>query len=441
MVLAKGRKSMGPAHHFPATMGKYVSATAFISILVVFGAAVVGFHSGYCVGLDTGLRGRQHSQNVLLMHEVHAQGCVCSDNHTTIQGRHQDAWSNENTAATATTAAAAGNNGHAEFRKPLFPDSMRHFAVGMSRVPRDDFASRFDVGVPLNPTEPGNEHVLILYGHVDAQPTMSAEQQATTTQSQEDVPLITSIGKATENCDFLNVILTNANTNKNYGKKQCVALMGQSESAHVQKWARLPSTGNAIDSTVPLQFVGRLMELLGADSESTPLVNDTRKHWDFLHDYIENIDAILDKLRPLAEQVVRNNTLVVMFSNFGQAELIINFCASARARSLDVSGILLYATDVETKELAEGLGMTAFFDEATFGHFPSMASEAFADPTFFAMMKAKIMCLQMTSMLGYDILFQDADVIWYKNPLPYFHNKELPYADVLFADDGSELPT
>ena len=130
-----------------------------------------------------------------------------------------------------------------------------------------------------------------------------------------------------------------------------------------------------------------------------------------------------------------------MFSNFGQAELIINFCASARARNLDLAGILLYATDLETKELAKGLGMTAFYDEATFGHFPSMASEAFADPTFFAMMKAKVMCLQMTSMLGYDILFQDADVIWYKDPLPYFHNNELPYADVLFADDGSELPT
>jgi len=34
----------------------------------------------------------------------------------------------------------------------------------------------------------------------------------------------------------------------------------------------------------------------------------------------------------------------------------------------------------------------------------------------------------MASMLKVDFLFQDVDVLWYKNPLPYFHNKSSPIA-------------
>lgn len=40
-----------------------------------------------------------------------------------------------------------------------------------------------------------------------------------------------------------------------------------------------------------------------------------------------------------------------------------NFVCAAKSRNLDLSPVLVFATDVETKELAEGLGLTAFFDE------------------------------------------------------------------------------
>jgi hypothetical protein len=30
-------------------------------------------------------------------------------------------------------------------------------------------------------------------------------------------------------------------------------------------------------------------------------------------------------------------------------------------------------------------------------------------------MIAKVICVQVVSMLGYDMLFQDVDIIWYKN--------------------------
>jgi Nucleotide-diphospho-sugar transferase len=54
------------------------------------------------------------------------------------------------------------------------------------------------------------------------------------------------------------------------------------------------------------------------------------------------------------------------------------------------------------------------------------------------MMMAKVICVQLVSMLGYNILFQDVDMIWYQNPLHYFdqHRIEMDRYDIIFQDDG-----
>jgi len=54
------------------------------------------------------------------------------------------------------------------------------------------------------------------------------------------------------------------------------------------------------------------------------------------------------------------------------------------------------------------------------------------------MMMAKVMCVQMINSLGYNVLFQDVDIVWYKNPIPFFeaNNPELDDFDMLFQEDG-----
>ena len=44
-----------------------------------------------------------------------------------------------------------------------------------------------------------------------------------------------------------------------------------------------------------------------------------------------------------------------------------NFVCAAKSRNLDLSAVLVFATDEETKELAEGLGLAAFFDKTVSG--------------------------------------------------------------------------
>jgi len=116
----------------------------------------------------------------------------------------------------------------------------------------------------------------------------------------------------------------------------------------------------------------------------------------------------------------------------------VNFVCAAKSRNLDISSIIVFATDLETKDLAEGLGLVAFFDKRNYGDIPSEAAHHYGDTKFTAMMMAKVMCVQMVSSLGYNILFQDVDIVWYKNPIPFFEadTPELQEFDMMFQDDG-----
>ena len=315
-------------------------------------------------------------------------------------------------------------------QKSRFPDSVKEIAVGMSRVPRTEFGKAFDTGVPLEVSSENNKEVLIIYNHHDSQP----DQIKYPTQTQGKVPLITNVYEATANCDYLYIILSRHDRNK-----QCVAIMGQSEAHHIQKFMRLPPDGGGLNSTTPLRLAGRLVRRNGQTlSSGLSSSSHTLQHWERLRQYFDSVGSVLKKLRPLAAETAKSNALVIMFSNQGQSELIINFCCSAHARNLDLSSLLVFATDLETKSLLNGLGVAAFYDEQIFGHLPSLASEAFGDKTFDDMMHAKVFCIQLGILMGYDILFQDADMVWFQNPLPYFQNKSLSGEyDIMIADDGN----
>jgi hypothetical protein len=68
---------------------------------------------------------------------------------------------------------------------------------------------------------------------------------------------------------------------------------------------------------------------------------------------------------------------------------------------------------------------------------PDSEAARYGDTTFGHIMMAKVICVQMVNELGYDLLFQDVDVIWYKNPFDYFNMEHAKSFDVYFQDDGS----
>lgn len=99
---------------------------------------------------------------------------------------------------------------------------------------------------------------------------------------------------------------------------------------------------------------------------------------------------------------------------------------------------MLFPTDNEAAAVAEGLGV-AFFRHESFGSFPKEEAKNYGDNTFVQMMWIKVLCVYLPLNLGYHVLFQDADIVWLKDPIhEYFLKPEVAGDfDVWFQDDGS----
>ena len=317
---------------------------------------------------------------------------------------------------------------------PRFPDGMHNLVVAMAKVDRDDFTKKFDLGVPLDRSDPSNNEVLLMYSHHNAVPSDPVSKQQAISQS--EIPKV-SAEDATANCDFLNIVFQHHDGRR----RQCMAIMGQHEAYHIQKYMRLPEWKEQIDSTHPLVLANR------DANENRKLIyppyhETTKQFWLRLQQYLGDLDNTLDILRSVLKKVAVRNTIIVMMCNFGQVELLLNFVCSAKRRGLDTSSVVVFATDQETATILNNLGgPTVVYLKNTFAGMPTKAAKAYGNNDYSQMMLAKIYCVHLPVLLGYDVLFQDVDVVWYRNPLDFFHNTSRKDAsfDLYFQDDGNRV--
>ncbi|KAL7580223.1 hypothetical protein ACA910_012967 [Epithemia clementina (nom. ined.)] len=312
-----------------------------------------------------------------------------------------------------------------------------NMVAGMAITPKSNFTELIDLGVPLDKIKTGSTHVLILYSQGRAMPTAIQEQSL----KQTFVPEV-SHTEALENCDYLNVQLVDHSKSR----KQCLALVPQYESYHLQKWMRVPVKANgfhgSLDRKQPLRLVSRGLNGKAKEEFPPPGKGVTERAFAMLKTYLNSLDDVKKDLKDLIQNGLKpynDKVIIVMVCNFGQSELLMNFVCHARSKNFDTSSVLVFATDTETEDLAKSLGLAAYYDERNFGHIPSEAAKRYGDNRFTAMMVAKIVCVQLISHLGYDFLFQDVDILWYKHPLSDYFVKPGHWTekyDAIFQDDG-----
>eukprot|EP00557_Chaetoceros_sp_GSL56_P007231 CAMPEP_0176488264 /NCGR_PEP_ID=MMETSP0200_2-20121128/6610_1 /TAXON_ID=947934 /ORGANISM="Chaetoceros sp., Strain GSL56" /LENGTH=537 /DNA_ID=CAMNT_0017885223 /DNA_START=206 /DNA_END=1816 /DNA_ORIENTATION=- len=348
--------------------------------------------------------------------------------HTNEQNKHDSVTNNDNTW-----------NKHGD-QLLYFPKETSSFLNGIARIEKDAFVKKFDYGLPIEEPNQKIGEVLLLYNSAHALPTREEDQHVVQYNAGSGFGIL-DVDTATENCDTMNVI----NTNNPGHTRQCLAIVGNYESYHIQRWMRVPEnssggrSGGKLDKEQPLRAVSRGHDSNGSQQFVPPDKKTIMKHWEMLRTYLDGFEETLANLKAVAEKVAVKNTIIVMTCNMGQSELLMNFVCNAKAKGLDVSNVLVFPTDQETKDLAEGLGLTTFYDEKNFGKLPKGEAKHYGDRAFVAMMFAKVVCVQMINYLGYDVLFQDVDVVWYKNPLDFFHDpeNELHGFDMYFQDDGA----
>jgi len=133
----------------------------------------------------------------------------------------------------------------------------------------------------------------------------------------------------------------------------------------------------------------------------------------------------------------KNNVVLVMMVNTGFMDLFLNWVCSCDKNGIDPrSWALICAADPDAGSALEKLGFAVYTDEASYGEQPVKAVKAFGDRNFARLMFAKTAIVQDVLLLGYDVLFQDADVIWKKDPADYFWHPSQQGLDAQFMYDG-----
>lgn len=330
-----------------------------------------------------------------------------------------------------TLSASQPQQNHDSKEHKLFSRPLNNFANGLIRVSKDDIMSQFDFGVPPNPRSTGKE-ALILYNNAKALPNDKSLAAAANLNGYTSLPF-TNASIATENCDTMNVVFTDIPG----GMGQCFALIGgQYQSYHIQRWMRRAENYGGLKKEEPLRLTSRGHTGAGREEFKAPDRFEVATHQESLKTYLNEAERIKSRLLSVLTKM-NSKQIVVMTCNHGQSELLMNFVCSSRAKGFDLSNVLLFPTDVETKELAEGLGLTTFYEEKLMASIPKKEAGVYGDMTFTKVMFAKIVCVQLVNELGFDVLFMDVDIVWYRNPMDYFMNKSLPPFDVYFQDDGS----
>jgi hypothetical protein len=249
--------------------------------------------------------------------------------------------------------------------------SMGKSLNGVIRVTKDDINEFFDLG---NPMERGQgttvEDALLLYQKREAFPTSNESLMHSVEYDDGNGIPLTDAGTATENCDAMNVIFTG-----NPGHtRQCTAMIPNFESYHVQRWMKVDTVRTtSIMPELPLVPVSRGYgtgrggttgkgHFYSPPSPSDGKLSPVKLHWRRLLPFFQNVDSILEELSAILKRIARNNAVVVLTCNQGQSELLMNFACSARRRGFDMGNILVFPSDVETKEFAEGLGLSTYYD-------------------------------------------------------------------------------
>ncbi|KAG7337290.1 nucleotide-diphospho-sugar transferase [Nitzschia inconspicua] len=335
---------------------------------------------------------------------------------------------------------------------PLFPQTVKQLVVDYATVSRDDFNQILDIGVPYDLTTKGGEEVLLLYTTPGAVPAVHHKGNR----------FGLNATKAIENCNVVKVILQKRHDHRRKHVKQCIALVPNWDSFYVHNFQRLRKQESAINITgerltvpgepvndnLPLRYTSRNHDDDGKTFETVPRGDwYTRPFYKVLAGYLQNFDRVLGKVQTFIKANIKikdetttmnkKQTLVVMTVNKGQSVLFHNFVCHSRKRGIDLSHIIMFATDKTALQLCRDLGIPAFYDESVYGKFPEHAAKLYGDATFAKMMIAKVICVHLILYSNYNVLFQDVDVLWFKNPLEFLQSPELEEWDMIFQDDGS----
>ena len=238
----------------------------------------------------------------------------------------------------------------------------------------------------------------------------------------------------------------------NNGKGRCTLISETNSNALPYLTTRYKEKDSGVDADTPpdkrFRHISRLLE--SKNDAKLPNVMNRDKHHEQLATFLVAEKKVEAALKPVLARAAAasppssvaykrrcRKCVLVMCINAGNLDLMLNFLCSARRSQIDISNLVVFVGDQHCQSALDALGVATFHHPAL-GTFPEASSHAYGDRTFVSMMWLKILCVYLTNRLGYDVLFQDADLIWFKDPWQFLEeDKASRSIDTVWMDDGA----
>jgi hypothetical protein len=220
---------------------------------------------------------------------------------------------------------------------------------------------------------------------------------------------------------------------------------------------RTGSRGNQPNKCVAVAIVPQGYEPMNQQSYRVgyTALNTNQYQQDFPRAYSKKPTAISSLLQPLLLDLTTLTTefkhkmgdpidpttgqrrhVIVMVANEGVIDLLLNFLCSTEGAQVDRSSVVVFVGDERFVNLIESFGAHAIYS-SSLGSMPKQAAGFYMDNTFSRMMWFKTTSVYLALRAGFEVLFQDVDLVWLRSP--YKHFAALPH-DVIFMDDGARTP-
>lgn len=151
------------------------------------------------------------------------------------------------------------------------------------------------------------------------------------------------------------------------------------------------------------------------------------------------------KLKLSSSGFKKGDDIVVMVVNEGEIDLFLNFACSCKQHGISMKNVLVFAGSEELIYFIEISGAMGLYHPA-YGAVSKRASHDYLDRVFVDMMWYKCFSIFLVLRLGLNVLFQDVDLVWFRDPFPYFHgmiherqNRSMvsgSHLEAFYSDDG-----
>lgn len=131
--------------------------------------------------------------------------------------------------------------------------------------------------------------------------------------------------------------------------------------------------------------------------------------------------------KELVQKRVKDNIVIMTFGNYAFMDFILTWVK--HLTDLGLSNLMVGAMDTKLLEALYWRGIPVF----DMGSHMSTIDVGWGSPTFHKMGREKVILIDAILPFGYELLMCDTDMVWLKNPLPYF--ARFPGADVLTSSD------